>query len=445
MKNILKFLFVSLLIPMLFTSCRDENYNDWTTQDPSFKLHNTALGENVLYPTMSENPFILSWDAPSGGASNYSVVVSTTEDFANKVELGTSATTTLKTTIGHLNTVLLQAGVSPYASQTVYIRVESGNLVSNTVAFPMKPYPEAKPVITAPTTGTALVLDSAAPTAAATTVTWTDYQYPTDVEYIVEIAAAGTTNYKNLGTVTNLTSLELTNLALDQAVLQLGGVAGTPSDYDIRVTAVTESIGGVIEVVSDVVTITVTPYQLESYLYAPGAYQGWNPATANIFISATSNNVYVGFINFPNAGSEFRFTPEPNWNADYGDNGADGTLDPGGANIQAPAAGYHKITVDLNTNTYTMVPYSVGLVGVYNNWNAPDTVLNWDNAQKKFVTTITLPAGDIKFRINESWGENYGDSNDDGILDPGGDNINIATAGTYTITFDPINMTYTIN
>ena len=181
---------------MLFTSCRDENYNDWTTQDPSFRLHDTSLGENVLYPTMENNPFVLSWDAPQGGASSYSVVVSATPDFEQKVELGTSATTTLKTTIGHLNTVMLQAGVSPYASQTVYVRVEAGTLVSNTVAFPVKPYPVAKPVITSPTSGSELALDAANPSVAATTIAWTDYQYATDVEYIVEIAAAGTTNYK---------------------------------------------------------------------------------------------------------------------------------------------------------------------------------------------------------------------------------------------------------
>ncbi len=446
MKNILKFLFVSLLIPMLFTSCRDENYNDWTTQDPSFRLHDTSLGENVLYPKMENNPFVLSWDAPQGGASSYSVVVSATPDFEQKVELGTSATTTLKTTIGHLNTVMLQAGVSPYASQTVYVRVEAGTLVSNAVAFPVKPYPVAKPVITSPTSGSELALDAANPSVAATTIAWTDYQYATDVEYIVEIAAAGTTNYKLLGTVENATSLEVSNLAMDQAVLMLGGQADIPSQYDIRVTAVTESAGGVINVVSDVVTITVTPYQLESYIYAPGAYQGWDPSTANTFTSATSNNIYVGYINFPEANSEFKFTQNRNWDVSWGDDGGDGTLEPNGQNLKSLAAGSHKITVDLNSNTYTMEAYSVGLVGVYNDWGgSPDTEMTWDDAQRKFVATLALPAGDIKFRINNNWDVNYGDSNDDGILDQGGDNLNIAAAGTYTFTFDPINMTYTIN
>jgi hypothetical protein len=53
------------------------------------------------------------------------------------------------------------------------------------------------------------------------------------------------------------------------------------------------------------------------------------------------------------------------------------------------------------------------------------------------VTTV-CSAGSFKFRANGSWDLNYGDDSPaDGVPDQGSnDNINIADAGTYTITLD---------
>ncbi len=446
MKNIFKILFLALIVPMFINSCNnDDNFRDWTSPEASFKLYDTTLGSNIFYPTMESNPFTLTWDEVTG-TSEYTVEISTTEDFTTPVTLGTSTTNIYTTTIGELNTALLQAGYLPYTSQKVYVRIKSGSTYSSVINFDATTYPTAVPVITAPTSGSSIVLDSANPSSAATTFTWTDYSYGTSVSYVVEIAPTGTTNFKTVGTVADATSLSITNLDLDKIILSLGGVAGVAADYDVRVTANTTSAGGTISSVSEIVTVSITPYQLESYIYAPGGYQGWNVATANTFVSSTSDNIYVGFINFPTAGTEFKLTQDRNWDVNWGDNGADGTLESGGANIVSTAAGYHKITVDLNTNTYTMIAYSIGIVGAYNGWGASaDTEMTWDDSQRKFVATLALPVGEFKFRINNSWSENYGDSNDDGVLDSGGDNLSVATAGTYTITYDPFAMTYTIN
>lgn len=445
MKNIFKYLLIALVSAFVITACDRSADRDWTTPEPSFTLYNTTLGAAVLYPTMENNPFILKWDNSKTTGGTYSVVISNREDFTTKVELGTSTSNTFTTTIGELNTAMLQAGLSPYSSQNAYIRVETGAEVSNAISFMVTPYPSAAPVITAPTAGTKIVLDGTNPDGVAAKVAWTDYNYGTDVVYTVEIAPKGSTNFAVLGTVNNLKQLSVSNLVMDQAVLKVGGLANVAADYDLRVTAATTSAGGTLKSTSAVVTVNVTPYQLESYIYAPGGYQGWNPATANTLVSSVSNNIYIGYINFPAAGTEFKFTQARNWDTNWGDDGADGTLEPGGANLKSPGAGYYKITVDLNTKTYTMVPYAIGIVGAYNGWGAtPDTVMTWDDAQRKFVTTLALPAGEFKFRINGSWDENYGDSNKDGVLDNGGDNLSVAAAGTYTITYDPFAMTYSI-
>ena len=88
MKNIFKIISILLLIPLVFSSCRDEQYDDnWKSADPSFTLYNTTLTSNVLYPTMENNPFRLTWDNSLGGTT-YNVVFSTTSDFATKIAFG---------------------------------------------------------------------------------------------------------------------------------------------------------------------------------------------------------------------------------------------------------------------------------------------------------------------------------------------------------------------
>ena len=97
-----------------------------------------------------------------------------------------------------------------------------------------------------------------------------------------------------------------------------------------------------------------SPYQLSSFIYAPGGYQGWNPETANTLVSATSNGTYFGFINFTAAGTEFKYTQNRNWDVNWGDNGADGTLNAGGSNLNITSAGTYTITFDPFNMVYTI-------------------------------------------------------------------------------------------
>ena len=46
-----------------------------------------------------------------------------------------NSSSTSSTTIGELNTAMLQAGLSPYSSQTAYIRIEQGSAMSNVISF----------------------------------------------------------------------------------------------------------------------------------------------------------------------------------------------------------------------------------------------------------------------------------------------------------------------
>ena len=444
MKKYFKILFAILLVPILFSSCRDEADRNWKNPEGTFTLYNTTLANETLYESMKSNPVTFSWDNKLGAAAEYTVLVSATEDFAKPATLGKSTGTSFTTTIGSLNDALLSAGFSPYKTQKVYVKVISGNNNSNIISFNATAYPAAKPVITAPTAGASLILDIANQDAAAIKITWSDYTYGTDVVYLVEIAKKGSADFNTLGTSNNLKELTVSNIALNKAALRLGGIANIQGEYDIRVTATTKSVGGTINAVSNAVSLKITPYQLESYIYALGEFNGWTHETAEILTSVTSNGIYVGYVNFPAVGSKFKITETKNWDVNYGDNGADGTLELNGSDIPSPGAGYHKITVDLNTKTITIVPEIWGVIGsaTPNGWNTPDTSMIWNGASKTWEVTMNLTVGDIKFRKNNDWGTNYGDNGNDGSLENGGKDIPVATAGTYKVVFDENNLVY---
>jgi len=172
-------------------------------------------------------------------------------------------------------------------------------------------------------------------------------------------------------------------------------------------------------------------------LKVPGSYQGWDPSNDNtVLASVNSDDNYEGYLYFADANTQFKFLKGSAWgDPDWGDNGADGTLDPGGANLQVADPGYYKINVDLNNLTYTVLKTDWGIIGsaTADGWNS-DQNMTFDPATGEWTATLDLTAGEIKFRANDGWDLNYGDTGADGVLDANGDNISIPEAGTYNIT-----------
>ena len=446
MKNIFKLLFASLLVSILFVACDNDADRDWTTPEASFKLYDTTLGSNVLYETMKNNPFVLTWDKM--GSSNYTVVFSTTEDFANKITLGTATTNTFTTTIGDINSKFLQAGLSTYSASAVYVRVESGSEVSNVISFAVTPYPIAGPIITTPTAGSIVSLDVNKP-AEIIKINWSDYSAGIDVKYTVDLAKKGG-NFTNLGTVNStvanpLRTLELSSKDFVFALLNSGASANVQSEFDVKVTSETTSAGGTITLVSNVVTFKATPYEVTSYLYAPGAYQNWNVETAESLISPKSDGIYTGYIKFTDPNSEFKITPARTWTNSYGTNDNIHIIYNGGDNLKAPNTGYQKLTVNTNTLVFSLEAYSWGLVGdaTPGGWDV-DTDMTWNSAnQTREIANVALAGGkEMKFRLNDAWTTNYGGAN--GNLAAGGDNIKVAESGNYKIVFDLTNLKYTV-
>lgn len=460
MKNILRILFITTLFSFFLQACRDDNDVSWTTQEPSFKLYDTTLGSTVLYPTMEGNPFQLVWEK-FGTTNQYAVVFSDTSDFAKSITLATTSTNSYTTTIGALNTALLSAGYSPYSTQKVYFRIETGDKVSNVISFDVQPYPTTAPVITAPITGESIVLDGNMPSAIAKTFTWSDYNtYGVDVTYLVEVSKAGANTFVTLGTVMNLKSFDVANNVFNDAVLKAGLQANVQGDLDIRVTATTKSVGGTINKVSNIVTFKVTPYTAYKFLYLIGdaTAGGWNNSVYNddmypLFIDSNNTTIYH-YTGYFKAGG-FKILPKKgDWSQQYGYK-SDGILavnDGGAGNIPVPSAGYYTLTVNITANTYSLVPYNttpntystIGVIGDFNSWGGDYSLTQSTfDSHKWYVTGIDLPTGFLKFRANSAWAINWGSGSavaGQGVQ--GGDNIPVNEAANYNIYFNDIDGRY---
>lgn len=164
------------------------------------------------------------------------------------------------------------------------------------------------------------------------------------------------------------------------------------------------------------------------------------------------SDVFRGLVTLVDGEMKFRLNND--WGTNWGDDGVDGTMDPGGANIAATAGTYFA-TVNLNDLTYTLEPVTNvwGLVGgAYNDWGATADAQFKRDWSKPFndvwiLENVTLIDGEYKFRANNDWGTNYGDSDGDGVLELNGGNLN-TTAGTYSFVLDfsnPDAPTYTKN
>ncbi len=86
-----------------------------------------------------------------------------------------------------------------------------------------------------------------------------------------------------------------------------------------------------------------------------------------------------------------------------------------------------------------------GVVGSgANDWGAtPDLPFYTTGTDGVLVAYVTLIDGEIKFRENNEWTLNYGDTGFDGSLEEGGDNIPV-TAGSYEIIMNLNTLTYTM-
>jgi hypothetical protein len=307
------------------------------------------------------------------------------------------------------------------------------------------------PVLTT-TAPASLVLTEANAAVNAGTFSWTASSFGFEgsiVSYTVQMDVAGN-NFKapkevsiGAGLTKTFTVAEINSLAN-----QLKLATGANGKLEIRTKA---SISDKHPAAySNVVSLTVNPYQIiidYPSLYVPGAYQNWTPATASRISSVKDDKSYEGYIYFPDASNEFKFTSAPNWdNIIYGTPAANKIIAAGGDNLKVTGAGYYQLKANTADLTYSAVKTTWAVLGTAT--GGTETAMTYNISTKVWTVTKALSAGTLKFRANGSDDINFGSSTTaDGTLVAAGTAIPVATAGTYKITFNvsiPGNYVYSI-
>ena len=269
--------------------------------------------------------------------------------------------------------------------------------------------------------------------------TWgnADFGSPTNITY--ELQSSITGDFTDANVVDTSIANEIA-MTIGQ-MMSIASEAGLDDDPDspapntgsfsVRLRAYPGDTGSGTEAFSDALILNVE--LLESTGSGPvgpmiaevgvvgSGYNNWGAYADGFFYTTDMSDVYVSYVTLVDGEIKFRLNND--WGTNWG--GSGGNLVQDGDNI-AVTAGDYKITVDLANLTYTLEPYSWGIVGsAWNDWGAagPDGKFYYDYTTDTFKKGIRLMDGEMKVRFNNDWGLNYGDTGADGTIDQDGDNI----------------------
>ena len=282
------------------------------------------------------------------------------------------------------------------------------------------------------------------------TLTWTepDFGFSAAALYSVQIDVQGG-DFSNPQIISVGGAFDKT-FTVEELNAKLLSLSMLPNEEGVASFRIKATLSEYQEIYSNTVNITVTPYSslldLSTSLGVVGSATPGGWGNENIldlpFYTTATTNVYVAYVTLRNG--EIKFRNNNDWSENWGDDGADGTLDSYGANI-AVSAGTYKIEVNFSSMTYTMEEYSWGIVGsaTTNGWGGPDMMFHYNSYQDDWRAVVTLGDGEVKFRFNNDWGVNYGDDGADGTMEANGANITVS-AGHYLVTMNLNTQSYTM-
>jgi hypothetical protein len=305
-----------------------------------------------------------------------------------------------------------------------------------------------------------------------------DFDAPTTVTYVIDIStnsdfstidmSSGDTSNNHLGLKVSSMLEFAETLGLDDdpsttfsdgspnntgmVYARVTAYAGTSSSGANQSSTVSKTASMNIEVLENVGACTDAA--LSNWGLVGSAVNGWGGTNRGFaagndvpFLSNGQDGMFRAVATLYDG--EFKIREDNAWGLNYGDNGADGTLEQNGANITI-SAGHYIIDFDAVNFTITITPAGTvwGVVGsaTLNGWGAAEDVkLMPDpcNDGVYIVKDVVLTDGEIKFRQDDAWGVNVGDNGADGTYEANGANIAV-TAGTYDMTLDTVNGTYTL-
>lgn len=254
-----------------------------------------------------------------------------------------------------------------------------------------------------------LVLDKTQSNTTALTVSWETKDLGVQLApvYTVEFENIATGKIKPLSA--ERSPFTLTVKELNEYLVGLGLKTGVATDVRVLVRAALSDQRSLVATK----TLKVTPYfdeikASEWGVVGSATPNGWNGPDIKMWNSTDGNLVAYATL----SAGKIKFRKNNDWGVNLG--GSNGTLSSGGADI-AVAAGTYKITINVSKNTYTIETYSWGIIGSgARGWGDNDDVaMTYEGSTNSWVVKNIALDGEIKFRLNHSWGTNFGaDSTD---------------------------------
>ncbi|SNR15834.1 SusE domain-containing protein [Tenacibaculum jejuense] len=457
MKTILnKLSFTVIAVMLFFTACETEENITVTSPDPTFELEMPGISNVFLNFSLPDNPaFTITWKDQVTSSSSYEVEMATDDTFTTPIALGSTSDNSFSMTVTSFNEAINNAGITNFDNIPVFMRVKAGDQTSNQILFLVTTYP-----INAPTFDSGLSdgdsftlsLDMNDQNALELVINdpVLNANIGVTVQYFLEAAAVGTNfaTIEELGTSTDNANINITHAKLNTVAQALGIAPDTTGDIEIRLRSViTNGTSDTLERIGTPITVTVGTYLTvldlsTTWGIVGSAANDWGATPDLPFFKTDVDGVLAAYVTLIDG--EIKFRENNDWAVNYGDTGADGSIELNGDNI-AVTAGSYKVTLNFNDNTYTLENFSLGIVGsAYNDWGAtPDFMLEYDQYSDVFRGIVTLLDGEMKLRMNNDWAVNYGDTGADGSIELNGDNIAV-TAGIYIVTVDLNNNNYTL-
>ncbi len=318
------------------------------------------------------------------------------------------------------------------------------------------------PAIVSPESGDSFTLLEDEMEEIAVTLAWDHAQYPAtglpDTRYLIQMDLTEN-NFEDSNEIVDITdtrdnTYEFTVAALNtRLVSNYGAEDGETLDISFRIFAFLTRDSDDTWLYSEPVEISVTAFELDldpDILNVPGSYQGWEPDNMQTVVySPEQDDLYEGYFYFEEENTEYKFAMG-SWDDNWGDDDADGTLQPDGENIVAETPGVYKVNADFNEMTHENMLTEWAVIGdAAEGWDT-DVFMEidldyWEQNQKvRYSITLEMQEGFFKFRANEAWdppaGLNLGidEEAEEGVLMYGGfeNDIPIDAAGEYTIILD---------
>ena len=341
----------------------------------------------------------------------------------------------------------------------------------------------SSPAITNPASGTSYVLTPGQQDAVFETFTWTAADFSIKnlpaVTYKLQMTLQGTSFDSPAQLMKgNGLSFEMTVGEMNNSLLLMGLNPGEPASLELRIVANIED--KLDDIISNVVSISVTPYSTEVnvkpiYVLGSATLAGWDNMAALEMNYVDGGQFEIVTMLTPGAGQELKFLSvlgqwAPQWGTDASGTADSGPLvyrpdeaTPDPPAIPAPdSASQFKIIADTALLTYQVFEYGdIWLLG-------GATTVGWDNTlampmekvdEGRYTITTTLdPAGEFWKIIDErgawapQWGTDASGTADSGPLvyrpdeatpDPAAIPAP-ADLGLYKIDVDIVGLTYTV-